>query len=293
MIFAVLAAAVFVLLAFLYVTWRIRYGYPPRDVPPVLCFHKLSSRFCFEGTWTKPERFLGHIDSLVGRGYRFLGEEAFYDALDRRSPDHAKSVLLTFDDGYEEIHEMFTRHLAPRGIPVLVFLVTGYAGKVNSWDLTLGRRPFRHLSWEEVAEMAALGASFGSHGATHVDLTRAPVGVVEREIGESRRELSERTGRNIRSFSYPFGRYNVAVRDAVRRAGYAGAFSLYPRHANARVDRWALRRNGVYVIDTNATLRWKLEPTPCFWIEEMKCRSINATARLTPLLKRFSAGRDR
>ncbi len=289
----ILAGAIAVVLTLLYVTWKIRYRYPPRDIPPVLCFHKLSRRLCVEGTWTTPERFLGYIDFLVERGYRFLREDEFYDALDGRSPDNAKSVLLTFDDGYQELCEMFTEHLAPRGIPALVFLVTAYAGRDNTWDLSLGRRPFRHLSWEEVAEMARLGARFGSHGATHVDLTRVPQHVVEEEVSASRRVLADRTGTTVRSFSYPFGRYGAAAMAAVENAGYSGAFSLYPRHANDRVDRFALRRSGVYVIDTNLTLRWKLEPTRFFWFEEMKCRAINATAVITPVLKRFSAGRDR
>ena len=289
----ILVGAVLVLLVLLYATWRTRYRYPPEDVPPVLCFHKLSRRFCMEGTWTTPRRFLGHIDFLVERGYRFLREDEFYDALARRSPDHARTVLLTFDDGYEDLYEIFTEHLAPRGIPVLVFLVTEYAGEKNTWDLSLGRRPFRHLSWGQVAEMTEKGACFGSHGATHIDLTRVPQRVVEEEVTESRRVLAERTGKNVRSFSYPFGRYNAAVSETVGRAGYDGAFSLYPRHSNERVDRFALRRNGVYVIDTNLTLRWKLEPTPFFWFEEMKCRTINSTALLTPVLKQFSAGRGR
>jgi len=289
----ILAGAVAILLALLYVLWRILYGYPPADSPPVLCFHKLSRRFCMEGTWTTPRRFLAHVDFLVERGYRFLREDEFYDALENRSPNHARSVLLTFDDGYEELYEMFTEHLAPRGIPVLVFLVTKYAGENNTWDLSLGRRPFRHLAWEQVADMAEKGACFGSHGATHIDLTRAPQRVVEEEVGESRRVLAERTGTNVRSFSYPFGRYNPSVIESVRSAGYTGAFSLYPRHPNERVDRFALRRNGVYVIDTNVTLRWKLEPTPFFWFEEMKCRTINSAALLTPVLKRFSAGQGR
>jgi peptidoglycan/xylan/chitin deacetylase (PgdA/CDA1 family) len=289
----ILVGAFFALLVLLYVIWRTRYRYPPENIPPVLCYHKLSRRFCLEGTWTTPRRFLDQIDFLVERGYRFLGEDEFYDALARRSIGREKTVLLTFDDGYEELYEVFTERLAPRGIPVLVFLVTDYAGAENAWDLSLGRRSFRHLSWEQVGEMAGKGASFGSHGATHIDLGRAPRSVLDKEVIDSRRALSERTGRAVRSFSYPFGRYNAAVRDAVQRAGYDGAFSLYPRHSNKQVDRFALRRNGVYVIDTNLTLHWKLEPTPFFWFEEMKCRAINSVAALTPILKRFSSDRGK
>lgn len=288
----ILTAAVFVFLVALYVTWIVRYRHPPLDVPPVLCYHKLSRRFCFEGTWTTPERFAGHVSSLLGRGYRFIGEDDFYRSIADRSPDNGKQVLLTFDDGYDEIYDVFMEHLAPRGIPVLVFLVAAYAGRLNTWDLSTGRR-FRHLSWDHVSRMGREGAHFGSHGLSHADLTRLPPQALEREIVESRRVLSVETGMPVRSFSYPFGRSNRAVRALVEKAGYDGAFSLYPNHSNECIDRFCLRRNGVYVIDTAATIRWKVERTPVFWFEEMKCRTINSLAVLTPLVKRLSRDPDR
>ena len=280
-------------LVVLHLRWRTRYGYPPPDTPPVLCYHKITTRFCLEGTWTTPSRFLDQIEFLITRGYGFISEDEFYSALSRPSPDRAKKILLTFDDGYEEIHDVFLEHLAPRGIPVLVFLVAGYAGERNTWDISLGRRAFRHLSWEQVARMSQRGASFGSHGARHLDLTRTAPDVLEREIAGSRRAIADKTGNRVRSFSYPFGRYDARVRAAVERAGFDGAFSLYPRHTNEWIDRFAIRRNGVYVIDTKRNLRWKIERSPASWFEEMKCRTINAVAVLTPILKQLSRGRGR
>jgi peptidoglycan/xylan/chitin deacetylase (PgdA/CDA1 family) len=289
----IVVGIILALLLLLYGRWRIRYGYPPSDVPPVLCYHKLARRFSLEGTWTSPRRFVDQIDRLRDRGYRFIGEDEFYDRLGGRSDDHSRTILLTFDDGYEDIHDVWVEHLAPRGVPVLVFLVTDYVGRENTWDLSLGRKRVRHLTWDEISRMIQDGAGFGVHGATHADLTRAAPEVLEREIVGSRRVVFERTGREARSFSYPFGRYNTAVKTAVEQAGYDGAFSLYPRHSNGHIDRFALRRNGVYVIDTNLTLRWKLERSPFFWFEEMKCRTINSVAVLTPVLKGVSPGPGR
>lgn len=73
--------------------------------------------------------------------------------------------------------------------------------------------------------------------------------------------------------------------------GYEAGFSLYPYHHNSRVERYALRRNGVYVIDAPRWVARKLGRNRVFWLEEMKCRAINAVAVLTPLLKR--SGRPR
>jgi hypothetical protein len=46
-----------------------------------------------------------------------------------------------------------------------------------------------------------------------------------------------------------------------------------------------LRREGVYIIDSSASIRSKLGEGPFFWMEDLKGRAINKFAVLTPLLK--------
>jgi peptidoglycan/xylan/chitin deacetylase (PgdA/CDA1 family) len=273
----------------LHAAWRVRYGYPPPDLPRVLCFHKLSTRFCWEGTWTTPARFASIVDRLRDRGYTFIDETAFLSALDSPGVDGSRSVFLTFDDGYAHLVDTAWPILGERGVPFHVFLVTDYIGRTNAWDLSLGRPAFRHLDREQVREMAALGVTFGSHTSGHHDLTRLTPGAVADDLARSRRVVEDATGARVRTLSYPFGRYNQAVRRAARDAGFDAAFSLYPAHRNATVDRHALRREGVYVIDTPRTVESKLEPNVLYGLEEMKCRAINAVARLTPLLKNRGA----
>jgi peptidoglycan/xylan/chitin deacetylase (PgdA/CDA1 family) len=289
LLFVILA----VFLAPLFLMWKARYRYPPIDLPQALCYHKISQKFCFEGTWITPGRFLGHIDRLIDDGYRFVSEGDFVEGLGDPSPQRSKELLLTFDDGYEELHHVFLEHLVHRGVPLLVFLVSDYVGKANEWDVMLGRRPFRHLDWWQIEEMAEGGASFGSHGASHADLTRLPLANLSNEISGSKAIIEEKLGREVLSFSYPFGRYDARVKSFVKKAGYSAGFSLYPGHGNERVDRFALRRNGVYIIDPAIALKCKLERNPFFWFEEMKCRTINGVAVLTPVLKRLSAGPDK
>jgi peptidoglycan/xylan/chitin deacetylase (PgdA/CDA1 family) len=98
------------------------------------------------------------------------------------------------------------------------------------------------VGWNAVRDMSAAGVTFGSHTASHADLTRVPRTRVEEDLERSRRAIADVTGRAVRTLSYPFGRYNDATRDAARAAGFDAAFSLYPSHSNARIDRYALRR---------------------------------------------------
>ncbi len=83
------------------------------------------------------------------------------------------------------------------------------------------------------------------------------------------------------------GKVNSAIAREAAAAGYSAAFSLYPPGHNGRIDRYALRRDGVYIIDTRGTLEIKLGRGPLFWLEDIKGRAINAVSVLTPLLKRY------
>jgi len=270
----------------LYAVWRVRFRYPPDDLPRVLCYHKVSRSFCFEGTWTPPGWLESTIDRLLGGGYRFLSEAEYLAALDAPGAAHQRSVFLTFDDAYENVYEEAFPLLAARALPFHLFVVSDFAGRENTWDLSLGRPPHAHAGWDQLREMAAAGATVGSHTATHSDLTRVSDAVLRDELVRSRETIEQRLGIGVRTLSYPFGRFNTAVRDAARETGYDAAFSLYPPWPNARVDRYALRRNGVYIIDSPAWVERKLQPNRFFWFEEMKCRAINGVAVLTPALKR-------
>ena len=134
--------------------------------------------------------------------------------------------------------------------------------------------------------MGTAGVTLGSHTATHADLTRLDAAALEEQLVRSREAIESQLDVRVRTLSYPFGRFDEAVREAAIAAGYEAAFSLYPPWPNDRVDRWALRRNGVYIIDTAAWVERKLQPNALFWFEEMKCRAINGVAVLTPAFKR-------
>jgi len=280
----VIFLAVAIAATLLYAAWRIRYRFPPPSPPQVLCYHKVTREFCWEGTWTTPRLFFATIDRLLARGYRFIGEDEYLAALAGGGGDPAR-LFLTFDDGYAAVRELVFEGLARRSVPFHVFVVSDYAGRDNEWDLSLGRRPFRHASWDELREMVEAGVTVGSHGATHRDLTRLSADAVADELARSKRAIEVSLGARVRTLSYPFGRYNEVIERAAAEEGYEAAFSLYPRHSNERVERFALRRNGVYIIDPPRVVEGKLHPHPFFWFEEMKCRAINAVAALTPALK--------
>ena len=269
-----------------YLVWRRRFGFPPASFPRVLAYHKVTG-FEFGGTWITPGGFISQVDFLLREGYRFIDEERFLETLDGERTGSDRELLLTFDDGYGELLDSAIPALEERNIPALIFLISSYVGKENRWELGLPGRRSRHLSWGEIMDLAGRGFSFGSHTCSHRDLGRITPDEARFEIRRSRSEIEEKLGRPVRSLSYPFGKVNPAIAREAAAAGYRAAFSLYPPGPNGRIDRYALRRDGVYIIDTRGSLKVKLGRGPFFWLEDIKGRAINAVAVLTPLLKRY------
>jgi len=268
----------------LYIIWKVRWGLPRKHFPRVLAYHKVT-RFELGGTWMPPKRFISQIDFLLDRGYRFIGEDEFIQTLEGRRKGNGKEILLTFDDGYEELMSTAAPVLRSRGIPALIFLVSSYIGRENEWELHLPWRRFRHLDWDEIDSLRGMGFTFGSHSMTHRDLTRLSSRELIEELAESKDVIGRRLGTEVKSLSYPFGRVDSRVRRAAGEAGYRAAFSMCPPSRNSIPDPMMLRREGVYVIDGRFSISNKLKDGGLFWLEDIKGRAINSVAVLTPFLK--------
>jgi peptidoglycan/xylan/chitin deacetylase (PgdA/CDA1 family) len=250
----------------------------------VLAYHKVTG-FELGGTWVPPGRFVRQIDALLEAGFRFVDETSYLDVLDGRRPNDDHEILLTFDDGYRVLLDRAIPELEARRIPALLFIVSAFVGGENTWELNLPGRHFRHLGWDEIETLARSGFSFGSHARTHSDLTRLPLEALREELVRSKEEIEGRLGTPVRSLSYPYGRLNDSVRREAERAGYRAAFTLYPPRGASASDRYALRREAVYVIDSISGIKAKLGGGLPYRFEDLKGRMINAFAVLTPLLK--------
>jgi peptidoglycan/xylan/chitin deacetylase (PgdA/CDA1 family) len=231
-------------------------------LPPILCYHKVDARRELGVTRIAPRVFRRQMEALAAAGVRTLGSADLERVLDGGplasplSPPHLSpltpltSVVLTFDDGYSALAEHAFPVLADLGLKALVFVVTGFVGRDNDWDVHYGWRRFRHLSWDELARWQARGIEVHSHGVTHARLTWvSPVEAAE-ELGRSREEIARRTGVAPAGVSYPFGavdrRVATLASDAGYRLGFGGPRGL-PGEATDRP--LALRRRPVYAWD--------------------------------------------
>lgn len=211
--------------------WGVRRGLDNTDLwkrmrhpPLILMYHAIGHPGEPASTWVLPQRRLQQqLAWLRRRGYRFASlSELISDLRDNRLPP-ARTVVLTFDDGYADNHELALPILARYGAPATVFMVSGSVGGVVSWTPEPAVHGRRLLTRDQIAEMLANGIEIGSHTRTHASLTGVPVSQAAREVGDARTDLEELVGRPVRTFAYPFGDYNQDVARLVERAGYDAA----------------------------------------------------------------------
>ncbi|MCL6565050.1 MAG: polysaccharide deacetylase family protein [Acidobacteriia bacterium] len=98
------------------------------------------------------------------------------------------------------------------------------------------------LSWEEAAEMARAGIRFGSHTVTHPLLTYEDEATVMRELSDSRQQIETKLQQPVRAFAYPNGNWNPQVREHVKEAGFACAFTVRSGVHRAQDDLLTVRR---------------------------------------------------
>ncbi|WDV51822.1 polysaccharide deacetylase family protein [Streptomyces coeruleorubidus] len=194
----------------------------------------------------------GRLDRQLGwlrrRGLRGVG---VHELLAARARGQGQDLVgLTFDDGYAD----FLTHALPllrrHACGATLFVLPGRLGGENAWDPDGPRKPL--LSADGIRHAAAEGVEIGSHGLTHVDLTRADDAQLRAEVRDSRAALGEMTGAHIHGFCYPYGRLDRRAVDAVRDAGYSYACATGPGdlsgllaiprvHIGERDTAWRLR----------------------------------------------------
>jgi len=179
-----------------------------------------------------PDEFARHLDALVEAahrvGLRFI----------RLNEWPAPGIIVTFDDGYADLVDTVAPTLSDRGIPFHCF-VTGDR-------LEAGDR--RYLDRSALAELALMPhADIGAHGWRHAPLDEMRPDERDHDLRASRTTLEDVVQRPVDSMSYPFGRVNRDVRDAVEHAGFTLAacstWGFAPPASDPlllpRIDLWA------------------------------------------------------
>ena len=178
---------------------------PPARSVSVLMYHSISSG---PGpTCIKPENFRRQMDMLQEHGYAVvsLGDCRRWILSQLDLP--ARTVALSFDDGFADFATAAFPQLQRRGWPATVFLPTGHVGGTDRWEQ---RRPGAAarslLDWSTAQSLAGSGVEFRRHSVTHCDLTRLSGAALADEIVTPKHVIEDKLSCRVESFAAPFGR---------------------------------------------------------------------------------------
>jgi peptidoglycan/xylan/chitin deacetylase (PgdA/CDA1 family) len=190
--------------------------------------------------------FLEHLDHLQSN-YRVISLADFLRSKREkgRLPDY--SVVLTFDDGFQDFSTVAAGHLARRKLPATVFVIT---------DRAYGRLPPNgesFLSWHEIQALAAAGTQVGSHTCTHPRLPDLAADELRRELVDARAAILNHVRQDSVPLSYPYGQTTEAIGKLVQSLGYCCGIggTLGPNSSDA--DVFALNRTVVASDDDLST----------------------------------------
>src|SRR3569833_961816 len=94
--------------------------------------------------------------ALRGRGYWGVGPDVLATAMASGKPLPGRPVMITFDDGYEDLAEHAWPVLRKLGFAATVFVVPAMVGGAADWDEQYGA-PAPQKGWQRIAELAAGG----------------------------------------------------------------------------------------------------------------------------------------
>jgi peptidoglycan/xylan/chitin deacetylase (PgdA/CDA1 family) len=192
------------------------------------------------------EQFDAHLDHLARAGFQVWPLDKVVATLQEGAALPPRVVSITIDDGFASIYTGAYPRLKARKLPFTVFLNT------DALDKGLAG----HLTWAQVKEMAANGARFANHTATHDKVWKRRAGESEAQwaariradVGRCQQrlqaELGPATNEEPRLFAYPYGEFDAASSALIAQMRYVafGQHSGAVAAERAALDAPALPR---------------------------------------------------
>jgi peptidoglycan/xylan/chitin deacetylase (PgdA/CDA1 family) len=211
---------------------------------PILMYHQIDAPpprgTPMRGLVVAPRDFAWQMQMLRLLGFRGL---AIGDLLPYLRRERAGKVAgITLDDGYRNNLQHALPALQRFNFTATCYAVSGLVGKTNFWDASTGVPETPLMTIEELREWSRAGMEVGAHTRTHADLTSLSRRGAREEIEGSRKELESALGVPVLHFCYPYGRFDTAISDLVREAGFDSAVTTNRGRAIAGHDLFDLPR---------------------------------------------------
>jgi peptidoglycan/xylan/chitin deacetylase (PgdA/CDA1 family) len=220
---------------------------------PVLMYHHVSPN---PGLVTvSPQTFELQMQSLVEKGYSALTADQFLGFLQGRNEVPARSVLITFDDGYLDNYVYAYPAMQRLGLHGVIFAITGWIGEGTERPhagaapaealpacpshrdcmkaIENGQADQVMLRWSEIQAMEASGTfEIQSHTHTHtrwdkiLDNPAERLSALENDLALSFATLQQRLNSERRHLCWPQGYFEPAYQTVAQQQGFSALYTV-------------------------------------------------------------------
>ncbi|MGI2258486.1 polysaccharide deacetylase family protein [Shewanella sp. GXUN23E] len=196
----------------------------------ILQYHHVSETTP-KSTSVTPAQFREQMAYLADNQFNVISLRALAEAIQARQSLPEKTIVITFDDGYQNIADAAHPILKEYGFPYTLFVAIEPIQK--------GYREM--MSWDQLKVLAAEGADIANHSWAHEHLIRKLPGEsdnawetrVINNIQATENAIEEATGQSWKMLAYPYGEYNARLQTLLASHGYiavgqqSGAAGIY------------------------------------------------------------------
>jgi len=177
-----------------------------------------------------PNDFDAQMDWLADSGYHPVNFNDLRAYFENRRPLPSRPVVITLDDGYQDLFSAALPILELYGFKAVAYIVSGFVGRPG------------YVTAAEVQDLDRSGIEIASHTVDHADLARASLPWVMYQLVASKAWLQHLVDHPVVDFAYPSGKFDAQVVSAVRFAGYDTAVTVIPGTSHSRADRYTWTR---------------------------------------------------
>lgn len=200
-------------------------------VQPIIMYHNVAVLDDPKLNDVTPETFRNEMFFLVKEHYTVHTLDDFLEARNKQEQLPNRSVIITFDDGFEGVYQYAFPILKEFNLPAIVFIPSDFINKEG------------YLTLNQIKEMQDSGLiSFGSHTVSHSYLPELSADRQEWEIKESKHRLEAILGKEVNYLAYPSGGFTENIKDILKANGYKVAVTTNRGYDRTGQDLFELKR---------------------------------------------------
>ena len=234
------AVAAAVLAAFLTVAvFAVKPVYSEGVPLPVVMYHHISPKYELQNEYTiSPEEFENDMKYISECGYSAISVEQLVNFAENGAPLPEKSILITFDDGFESFYKYAYPIIVKYNFHAVMAIVGDFTDKFT--EANDHNTDYSYMTWDEIKELSRSGyVDIANHTYDMHSLKSARKGckikygestgankeVMDKSLMEFQNKIEDNIGSTTRVFAYPFGFLCKEAGQLLNEYGFKIAFT--------------------------------------------------------------------